>query len=106
MGKVYIEVNDFNKQFEDLKQEIKSLKDKIDEMQYGIPEDKLMTRQEVADYFCVSIPTIHEWIHNDILKSYKTGNKTFFKQAEVKAALIPQSNIRRKRLKDIIKKNI
>ena len=64
-------------------------------------EDVLWTREQCSDYLKITLPTLHEWIKNGILKTYKIGNKIRFKKAEVKAAIIPQSNIRRKRLKDI-----
>lgn len=48
--------------------------------------DSFITRQNVADMFKISLPTVHAWIHANILKPYKIGNKTRFLLSEVKAA--------------------
>lgn len=55
---------------------------------------ELMTRQEVADYFKVSLVTIHDWLNKKWLKSYRIGNKVRFKRHEVEEALV---EINRKR---------
>jgi excisionase family DNA binding protein len=65
--------------------------------------DTLMTSNEVADYFSTTLPTIWSWAKAGILKQYKIGNKVFLKKSEVKAALIPQTFLHRKRLKELIK---
>lgn len=46
-----------------------------------------MSRTEVANFFSVTLPTIHEWINKGILTAYKAGNKTYFKRSEVVSAL-------------------
>ena len=49
-------------------------------------EISFLTRQEVADLYKISLPTVHAWIHAGILKPYKVANKTRFIQSEVIAA--------------------
>lgn len=48
--------------------------------------DGYVTRQDVAELFKISLPTVHAWINAGILKPYKIGNKTRFLLSEVKAA--------------------
>ena len=73
-----------------------SLYQKFDELQeYFIryeklinrPTDILLTRKEVAGKFSVSLVTIHDWTNKNILKSYKIGNRVYYKQLEVDKAL-------------------
>jgi hypothetical protein len=49
-------------------------------------EDRYITRQDVADMFRVTLPTIHALMNARILKPYKVGHKTRFLLSEVKAA--------------------
>ena len=55
---------------------------------------QLMTRQEVADHFKVSLVTVHDWLNKKWLKSYRIGNKVRFKRHEVVDAV---KEIHRKR---------
>lgn len=53
------------------------------------PEDSsFITRQDVADLFRISLPTVHAWMNAGILTPYKIGNKTRFILREVKAAAV------------------
>lgn len=51
--------------------------------------DPFITRQDVADLFKISLPTVHAWMNAGILTPYKIGNKTRFLLSEVKAAAVP-----------------
>lgn len=50
---------------------------------------EFLTRQQVADMFGITLPTVHAWINAGILTAYKIGNKTRFKKLEVLAACKP-----------------
>ncbi|MHA4810461.1 helix-turn-helix domain-containing protein [Flavitalea flava] len=50
--------------------------------------DAFITRQDVADLFKISLPTVHSWMNVGILTPYKIGNKTRFLLSEVKAAAV------------------
>jgi len=52
-------------------------------------ETELISRQNVADIFNVSLPTIHAWTNAGILKAYKIGHHTRFKKSEVLQACKP-----------------
>ncbi|MCB4807135.1 helix-turn-helix domain-containing protein [Tamlana sp. 62-3] len=51
------------------------------------PETELLTRQTVAEWLSISLPTLHAWTKNGILKSYRIGNKIRYKKNEVLTAL-------------------
>lgn len=53
------------------------------------PETEFITRQQVADIFGISLPTVHAWMNTGILTAYKVGNKTRFKKSEVLQAAKP-----------------
>lgn len=92
MKQVYFEV--YSK--EELLKEIDELiKKNLESINLIPPDDSLMTRQQVADYFLVTLPTIHAWMKAGILPYFHIGNKTRFKKSEVLGALIPQKNYRR-----------
>lgn len=97
MKQLQIENITFTELKEELKKELtvefKNLLDEVLKRKYS-DDDSLMTRQQVADYFMVSLPTVHEWMNAGILKSYQIGNKRRFKNSEVQAALAPKSNRR------------
>jgi hypothetical protein len=46
-------------------------------------EKELLTRKETADFFKVSLVSIHAWMKDGIIKPYKVGNKTYFKKSEL-----------------------
>lgn len=56
--------------------------DRIVQETEGNPRDEIMTRKETAELFSVSLVTIHDWSNSGILKSYKVGNRTYFKRSE------------------------
>ena len=45
-----------------------------------------MTREEVAEFLKISLPTLWAWTKNGVLKSYTIGNKVRYIQSEVIAA--------------------
>ncbi len=49
--------------------------------------DEFITRQDVADMFKITLPTVHAWMNAGILKPYKIANKTRFIRGEVIAAV-------------------
>ncbi|HRO84494.1 MAG TPA: helix-turn-helix domain-containing protein [Niabella sp.] len=52
-------------------------------------QPEFITRQQVADLFGITLPTVHAWMHAGILTAYKIGNKTRFRKSEVLAACKP-----------------
>jgi hypothetical protein len=52
-------------------------------------EPDFITRQQVADIFKITLPTVHAWSNAGILKPRKIGNKTRYYKVEVLAACKP-----------------
>ncbi|MDA8910457.1 helix-turn-helix domain-containing protein [Crocinitomicaceae bacterium] len=50
-------------------------------------KDEYLSRKDTADYFGVSLPTIHDWIRKGIITPYKMGNRTYFNKLELIAKL-------------------
>ncbi|MFN4234411.1 MAG: helix-turn-helix domain-containing protein [Bacteroidia bacterium] len=51
-----------------------------------------LTRKETARFFNVSLNCINDWCKKGILKSYKVGNRTYFKRDECLQVLFNNSN--------------
>lgn len=51
-------------------------------------EDVFLTRIETAEFFKVSLVTIHEWSKNGILKCYKMGNRSYYLKSELISQLM------------------
>ena len=50
-------------------------------------ECNFFSRKELAKLLKVSLPTLHEWTKDGLLKSYRIGNRILFKECEVLQAL-------------------
>jgi excisionase family DNA binding protein len=51
--------------------------------------EELLTPQDVAETFHVSLPTVHAWANEGILIRHKIGTRTYFKRSQVMAAVKP-----------------
>ena len=49
------------------------------------PKDQndLLSRKETAEFFKVSLVSIHSWMKDGIIKPYKVGHRTYFKKSEL-----------------------
>lgn len=52
-----------------------------------------LTRKETAEFFGVSFPTIHLWINDGLISSYKMGNRTYFKRSELIERLLNSKTV-------------
>lgn len=50
--------------------------------------DGYLTRQEVSKLLKVSAVTVHDWTNKGFLKSYRLGQKVYYKAAEIDAAMV------------------
>ena len=67
-----------------LEQELKEIK-----MNFQPKElDELMTREEVADYFKISMSTLWHWTKKGKLIAHGIGNRVYYKRSEVESCLI------------------
>lgn len=46
-------------------------------------ENDLLSRKETADFFKVSLVTVHSWVNSGLIRPLKMGNKTYFKKSEL-----------------------
>ena len=47
----------------------------------------LLSRKDTAKLLCVSLPTLHDWTKNGIIKGYRIGNRILYKLDEVNDSL-------------------
>lgn len=55
----------------------------LQEMIKPQPETILLTRQEVAKWLDISLPTLHKYTNNGVLQAHRIGSKVRYKQNEV-----------------------
>ncbi len=77
--------------------ELDSIKNRLDEIsQSQTPvkseEKEYLSRQDVANIFGVTLPTVHAWTKHGILKGKKIANKVYYLKSEVHEALADISN--------------
>jgi excisionase family DNA binding protein len=65
---------------EGIKSELSEFKNSINPESLESPH---LTRRETAKYFGVSLNCINDWTRKGILKSYKVGQRVFFKRSEL-----------------------
>ncbi|MCB0486283.1 MAG: helix-turn-helix domain-containing protein [Flavobacteriaceae bacterium] len=53
------------------------------------PENKLelLTRKDTAKLLRISLPTLHDWTKNGVIKAHRIGNRVLYKHNEVTEAL-------------------
>lgn len=42
-----------------------------------------LTRKQTAEFFSVSLNCVNDWTRKGIIKSYKVGQRTYFKRSEL-----------------------
>ena len=47
-----------------------------------------LSRKDVTELLGISLPTIHQWGKQGILKPYKIGNRVRFKQSDIEKTLL------------------
>ena len=51
-------------------------------------EIMFLTRKETAEFFQVSLVTIHQWTNDGLIKQYKIGNRTYYNKSELIEVLL------------------
>jgi len=63
------------------------IKTELSELKKTLHPDHLesphLTRRETAKFFGVSLNCVNDWTRKGILKSYKVGQRTYFKRSEL-----------------------
>ncbi len=52
--------------------------------------DELLTRQQAADFFHITLPTLHAWSKQGLIISYEIGGRTYYKRSELLNAIRPK----------------
>lgn len=77
------------KQFFDV---FRCLESQIDELKKHLPkrqeETVYLTRQEAAELLKVSLVTLTDWTNKGHLKSYRIGQKVYYKASEIDTAMV------------------
>lgn len=68
---------------ESVKTQIQELSNQLKGTQLTTQSKEFLNRKETAELFGVSLPTIHLWQNNGILKVYKMSNRCFFRYSEL-----------------------
>ena len=75
---------------EGLKPEIQEL---IQQQLEAVPKGKeILSRQETADLFGISLVCLHDWMKKGIVKPYKKGNRTYFLHTELMESLLSSNH--------------
>ena len=74
-----------------LKKEVENLISELSDNKESGKE--FLTRKETAEFFGVSVVTIHAWINEGHISSYKMGNRTYFKRSELIEQLLNQKTV-------------
>lgn len=86
-----IQINNFT--IADLEQAIKNvlkenvLKNVIAELRPNEKGLTLYTREATADTLCISLPTLHEWTKQGIIKAFRIGNRVLYRLEDINNAL-------------------
>ena len=52
-----------------------------------------LSRKETAEFFGVSVVTIHAWVNEGLISSYKMGNRTYFKRSQLIEQLLNSKTV-------------
>jgi phage portal protein BeeE len=73
------------------------IKSEISELQKSLNADHLesphLTRRQTAEFFGVSLNCVNDWTRKGILKSYKVGQRTYFKRSELMQVMFNQKAV-------------
>lgn len=50
-------------------------------------DDDMMSRKQTAKMLCISLPTLHDWTKEGLIKAYRIGNRVLYKKIDVNQAL-------------------
>jgi predicted DNA-binding transcriptional regulator AlpA len=57
--------------------------------------DELISRQELADYFDVSLVTIDKWVYHKVIPApFKLGNRVYFRKSEITELIGKKINLK------------
>jgi phage portal protein BeeE len=75
---------------EGIKSELTELKKTLNPESLESPH---LTRRQTAEFFGVSLNCINDWTRKGILKSYKVGQRTFYRRSELMQVMFNQKAV-------------
>lgn len=75
---------------EGLKNHVENLINQLSEQDKT--EKEFLTRKEAADFFGVSLVTLHDWNKKGLIVPLKMGNRTYYKRSELVKSLLDSNN--------------
>lgn len=75
---------------EELFKELAELRNELKEFSQNFkPNEKeeLLTREQTCLLLKISLPTLWQWSRNEKLKSYRLGNRVYYKRSEIYLSL-------------------
>lgn len=82
-----INANEFLTRFEALEKGLEQLKNVLTPQNKGKENEDFITRTETAKLLKVTVATVSDWAKKKVLKSYKCGNRVYFKRSEINEAI-------------------
>lgn len=87
-----------NLKFEDLPKATEEILEKLNFLEKELASIKenfqpkepveLMTRQETAKFFKVSLTTLWQWNKKGVLNAYGVGNRVYYKRSEIESRVV------------------
>ena len=50
-------------------------------------DSDMLTRKQTAKFLCISLPTLHDWTKEGLIRAYRIGNRVLYKKEDVNQAL-------------------
>lgn len=64
------------------------------------PDTRLRTRKEVCEMLGISLPTLHSWTKDGVIKAYRVGSSVRYKMDDIENALENIKSIKYNRYKN------
>ncbi|MFH4963883.1 helix-turn-helix domain-containing protein [Gaetbulibacter sp. M235] len=79
--------SDFDKAFDEAfeKAIIRAFKEYLNPPKASDPD--MFSRKQTAKKLCVSLPTLHDWTKEGIIRAYRIGNRVLYKKEDINQAL-------------------
>jgi excisionase family DNA binding protein len=90
MGKIELntfEQSDFEKAFESAFENaiIRAMKEHLNPPKAN--DLDMFTREQTAKKVCISLPTLHDWTLEGIIRAYRIGSRVLYKKEDINQAL-------------------
>lgn len=79
--------SDFDKAFDEAfdKAIIRAFKEYLNPPKASDPD--MFSRKQTAKMLCISLPTLHDWTKEGLIRAYRIGNRVLYKKEDINNAL-------------------